>query len=265
MRGTIYIPAVNVSLIGSTQPQKIVQLVSNSLRSQDDGMIQRLQLLSWPDFNSEWRDCDRYPNAAAKEAAFACYNDLARLDVREVGGERGQFDSDDSVPFLRFDHEAYQAFKAWRGSWLEPIVRDDDTPVALQSHFTKYRGLIPRLAIIHHLGSGKFGPVTLPSIENAIAKADYLAAHARRVYGSGSAHSSAAAQAILRKIRSGHLQDRFTVRDVKRHQWAGLSDGAVVEQGLEMLTENNWLRSIPVPTGGRPTEQFLINPAACNA
>lgn len=265
MRGTVHIPAVNISLIGTTQPQKIAQLISNSIRSQDDGMVQRLQLLAWPDFNGEWRDCDRYPNAAAKEAAFACYNDLARLDVHEVGGERGQFDSDDSVPFLRFDYEAYQAFKSWRGSWLEPMLRDDDTAPALQSHFNKFRGLIPRLAIIHHLASGKFGPVALPSIETAIALADYLAAHARRVYGCGSAQSTAAAQAILRKIRGGDLQDCFTARDVKRHQWAGLSDGAVVEQGLEMLVDNNWLRPVPVPTGGRPSEQFLINPAAHNA
>lgn len=265
MRGTIHIPAVNISLIGTTQPQKIAQLISNSIRSQDDGMVQRLQLLAWPDFNGEWRDCDRYPNAAAREAAFACYNDLARLDVREVGGERGQFDSDDSVPFLRFDREAYQAFVSWRGGWLEPMLRDDDMAPALQSHFNKFRGLIPRLAIIHHLASGKFGPVGLSAIENAIALADYLAAHARRVYGCGSAQSTAAAQAILRKIRGGDLQDCFTARDVKRHQWAGLSDGAVVEQGLEMLVDNNWLRPVPVPTGGRPSEQFLINPAAHNA
>lgn len=264
MRGTVYIPSVNISLIGTTQPQKIAQLISNSIRSQDDGMVQRLQLLAWPDFNGEWRDCDRYPNASAKDAAFACYNDLARLDVQEVGGERGQFDSDDSVPFLRFDNEAYQAFKAWRGPW-EAMLRDDDTIPALQSHFNKYRGLIPRLAIIHHLASGKHGPVALPAIENAIALADYLAAHARRVYESASAQSTDAAQAILRKIRSGHLTDRFTARDVKRPKWARLSDGPAVEQGLEILVDNNWISPLPVSTGGRPSEQFLINPAARNA
>jgi hypothetical protein len=69
-----------------------------------------------------------------------------------------------------------------------------------------------------------------------------------------------AAQAILRKIRSGELQDRFTARDVKRHQWAGLSDGAVVEQGLEMLAYTEKLLKVQTWTGGRPKFQYMVSP-----
>ena len=101
-RGTVRVPAVNISLFGTTQPNRLAGYIRESMRKFDDGMVQRLQLLAWPDIDAEYREVDRHPNTDARRAAFECYQDLAELNVNEIGAARDDFAGPDAVPFLRF-------------------------------------------------------------------------------------------------------------------------------------------------------------------
>ena len=79
-RSTVRIPAVNLSLFGTTQPARLVSYMRNSFKQQDDGLVQRLQFLVWPDFNGKWKNNDRPRNVAALDAAMGCYDRFATLD-----------------------------------------------------------------------------------------------------------------------------------------------------------------------------------------
>ena len=139
MRGTVRIEAVNLSVCGTTQPHRLAGYIRESLRGFDDGMVQRLQLLAWPNFSGAFREVDRYPDSAARLAANECFADLASLDVREIGAQWEESTGPHGVPFLRFADDAQEAFCEWRGG-LEHRLASDELSPCLKSHLAKYRG-----------------------------------------------------------------------------------------------------------------------------
>src|SRR5262245_37973451 len=175
------------------------------LRSGDDGLLQRFGLLIWPDQSGEWKEIDRYPDGEAKRVAWEAFKRLDELSPEAVGTERDEFES---VPVLRLDPEAQALFSEWRAD-LEKRLRGGDMAPALESHLAKYRKLVPALALINHLVDGGAGPIPETAVLRALALSDYLETHARRAYGSGINAESAAANAILKHIRKGDLQDGF--------------------------------------------------------
>ncbi len=261
MRGTVRVPAVNLSLCGTTQPVRLAGYIRESLRRYDDGMVQRLQLLAWPDFAPEFREIDRYPDSDARQMAHECYADLADLDVRELGAERDELAGSGAVPFLRFSGEAQEGFTEWRAS-LERRVRGDDLPAPLVPHLSKYRGLIPRLALVCHLANGDSGPVSLEAAVQSWRWADYLESHARRVYASLHVDNAEAARAIWRRLEKRDLEAPFTARDIQRKGWSGLTDRERIASGLAALVEADWLAANATPTGGRPSTSYVPNPKA---
>src|SRR5262249_25157160 len=66
---------------------------------------------------------------------------------------------------------------------LERRLRSDELSPALEGHVAKYRKLVPALALIDHLVEGGAGDVGKESLLRALAMAEYLETHARRVYG----------------------------------------------------------------------------------
>lgn len=264
MRGTVRLEAVNLSVCGTTQPSRLARYIRESVRRFDDGMVQRLQMLSWPDFAGEFREADRHPDSEARRLAHECYQDLASLDVRELGARWDECDGPYAVPYLRFAEDAQEAFAEWRGR-LEQRVRGDDLPPAMIAHLSKYRGLIPRLALICHLANNAFGPVSLEAVMQAIAWARYLESHAKRAYASTSQDNAEAARAIWRHVRLGHLSQPFTAREIHRKNWSGLGDKDRIAAGLTALCDADWLRAIELDRderGGRPSTVYYANPKA---
>jgi Protein of unknown function (DUF3987) len=263
MRGTVRVSAVNLSLCGTTQPNRLAGYIRDSLKRYDDGMVQRLQLLAWPDFSPDFREIDRYPDSEARHLAHECYADLASLDVREIGAEWDSFAGTGAVPFLRFSDEAQEGFSEWRTA-LERRVRGDELPAQLSAHLSKYRGLIPRLALICHLANGGSGTVSLEAAGQSWRWADYLESHARRAYASLSLDNAEAARAIWRKLAKGDLAAPFTARQIQRKGWTGLTGKERVASGLAALVDADWLAASATETGGRPSIQFIPNPKAMN-
>lgn len=258
-RGTIRIPAVNISLYGTTQPNRLAAFIRESIRRFDDGMVQRLQLLAWPDFNGRFREVDRYPNSDARRAAQECYTELADMDVREIGAVWEEATEPYGVPYLRFAEDAQEVFSDWR-TILEHRVRDDELPNSLKAHLSKYRGLIPRLALVCHLANNDFGPVSLRAVMQAIEWAKYLESHAQRAYASLAVDNAEAARAIWRRVSKEDLPIPFTARDIQRKCWSGLTDKDRIAAGLAALQDADWIQSETVETGGRPSIIHWPNP-----
>jgi putative DNA primase/helicase len=89
----------------------------------------------------------------------------------------------------------------------------------------------------------------------AIAWGEYLESHAQRVYHVAANPDIAAATALARKIMKGELTDGFTLREVHRHEWSGLTD-----RDADLLCELDWLRWTKEETGGAPKVRYWINP-----
>jgi hypothetical protein len=171
------------------------------------------------------------------------------------------FDSS-NIPFLRFAPATQERFYDWMTT-RENQLRSGNEHPAVESHLTKYRKLIPALALVTHLAEGREGPVGLDALEAAIGWGDYLESHARRIYSCGIDPAVAHARALVQRIQQGDVADGFTVRDVYhgRH-WSMLADAAQVQLAVDELIELGWLRVEEVPTSGRPARLHRINPKA---
>jgi len=264
MRGHRHIEAVCVSVLGNTQPARIIEYVrsANLAGAGGDGLIQRFGLMAWPDAPGEWRDVDEYPNGVARDKAWQTFERLAKLDTQaalRLGAEKGPYDK---VPYLRLAEAAHDDFRGWRTD-LERQLRSGEMSPALEGHLAKYRKLVPALALINHLADGGTGPISHRALLKALAAAHYFASHARRLYSSASESELAAAKAILKHIRNGDLKDRFTARDVHQRGWAHLTEREQVGLGLRLLVDLDYLVPFSLrigAQGGRPKVSYLINP-----
>jgi len=252
------IEAVCLSTLGSTQPGRIMAYIAPALRggAADDGMIQRFGLTVWPDMPTEWKFVERSLNEEARKRAFAVFERLARLSHTNIGAT---IDTIDECAFVGFDDQASEKFAEWQTK-LERQLRSNELHPALESHFSKYRKLVPALALINHLVDGGSGAVGSDALKRAIAFSEYLASHARRLYGAGLRLEVVTAQAILARIRKGELIDGFTARDILQNDWAKLTDREQVIAGLALLVDHDWLAERITPTGGRPRTDYIINP-----
>jgi hypothetical protein len=269
-RGSIFIPNLCVSIFGGIQPDKLVGYLEQAANAlANDGMLQRFQLLVYPDHRHwEWRD--RIPNKEARDNAFDVFEALAEFNP----GSWGASPADDfaKFPYFRFDEAAQEIFIEWSGDLHHSKLPVEENPIIAQ-HLAKFDKLFPALALILHLvecaDKERCGPVTAKSALRAAAWCEYLEAHARRCYGLLMDDGLRAAQALADKVRLGKLQDGFTARDVRRNQWRSLTTEEAVQAALDWLEDEGWLRSEPVggagPGTGRRTQRYSINPKAVKA
>jgi hypothetical protein len=78
-RGHVICDNMCVSILGGTQPDKVRNYLYQA-RIENDGMMQRFQLLTYPDVQPFVHMVDEYPDAPARERAFAIIETLARTD-----------------------------------------------------------------------------------------------------------------------------------------------------------------------------------------
>ena len=262
-RGTTHTENLCVSLFGGIQPAKLVKYLYRAMRGhENDGLMQRIQMLVYPDEPNGWTLVDRYPDTTAKNRAFEIIEKLSSMDFTKHGAA---LDEGGKTPFFRFDQEAQDLFYQW---WTE-LERDrlrSNTESIMLEHLGKYRSLMPSLALIFHLievADGKAtGPVTLRATRQAAAWCEYLESHAKRIYGMVSNLAPRAAANLCAKIRNGALMGKASVRDIYRKGWELLDDKEVVQDACEMLVSAGWLQEVAVtPELGRPpTPTYIVNP-----
>lgn len=258
-RGTIDITACCVSILGGIQPGLISDYIATAVRggAGDDGLVQRFQLLVWPDIPLRWRNVDRRPATQARDEYQAVLARLNTLDAEALGADTAE---DGGLPFLRFDDLAQELFDTWRHD-LELRVRSGELIPAFESHLAKYRSLVPSLALIFQLLSGNRGPVDHASVLLALRWAEFLEQHALRLYSVVVDADAHAARRLAAKIRKRELTGAFTIRDIQRHGWSGLPARAVVQAAVDVLVDLHWLGEVRRNgTGGRPSVTYVINP-----
>ncbi|WP_423460391.1 YfjI family protein [Ottowia sp. VDI28] len=257
-RGSLHIKNLCLSVFGGIQPELLERYLATMASSLDnDGRIQRFQVLVFPEsVKWEWRD--RYPVKGAREAVRDLFDRLAHFDPVQDGATP----ADDFVklPHFYFDDAAQAVFVEWCTELNTKLIPGESNPM-MRQHFGKFEKLFCAIALILHLAEGRIGPVQADSAIRAAAWCEYLADHARRVYGLVEAAKVNTARTLGRRIADGKLEDGFTVRDVVRKQWAGATAAVQVEGALATLEEHGWIVSAETDNStGRPTTRFYINP-----
>jgi len=250
-RGTVEINSVCLAILGNIQPGVLRPYLNqaSSGRTGDDGMIQRFQLMVWPDLTA-WQHVDRWPDKAARDKAFDVFTRLADWEGFEEPA--------------RFSDEAQKLFDAWFCN-LPQELRTDDIYPALESHYGKYKSLIPSIALLIHLADDEHHSaiVGADAVSKSIAWSKYLKTHAERVYSSALDTVDANAKTILSKVESGKLLEGFCTGEVMRGGWIGLNSLEAIKAALLRLVEYGWLKQItntPKSVGGRPSIRYQVNP-----
>ena len=252
-RGSIHVNACCVSILGGIQPARLRGYLTDALRDgpANDGLIQRFQLLVYPDPPHDWKYVDRSPNSAAISKANQVYSRLAHMDGAEPLG-------------MRFRPDAQELFIAWLTE-LETKCRRIELHPALVSHLAKYRSPMPSLALLFELADDGTDTISLSHARQSAAFWEYLESHARRIYSMIISPERQAAAELGRRLAAGWKRSEgiFTVRDVYQNDWRGLATPDAVRRALAILEDAGWVRLLTLENktnGGRPSELYAINP-----
>jgi hypothetical protein len=275
VRGTNYIPAVCLSVIGGIQTDRLQPYLDEALGGGHggDGMIQRFQVSVKIDDLGEWVAPTSWPDTTAKNRAFEVFKWLDETDLAAFG----QRDSPEAKepPYVRFSPEAQELADQWHDE-LEIRLRGPEFQgmPAFKAHIGKYRSLMPSLALIFQLLdqagtdgtpiSKDFPPEKFSVSGEAVTLAedwcDFLELHARAIYQAEITPGVEAAGRLAKKIEEGRIHHRDVVRDIYRHHWSGLATSTLVSSGLEVLESVGWVRLVALETVTTPTTVLYLHP-----
>lgn len=280
MRGSLFIENHCLSVMGGIQPDKLEMYLEKTMRGLgNDGLIQRFQMMVYPDPLPRTKEKDI---AVDKESRDAVYSLFIAADELHIGTLKryGANEANNFYkrPHFRFVNDAYTVFMSWLDNLNDKADNAEHDVIA--QHLIKYGRLIPALALIFHLvecievGS-RLGGVSLNALQAAIAWGDMLETHMLRVYSCVTDNSHLKASLLSKKIlemlkkpsdktdKTNWVSHGFTARSLKRKNWKGLTDDEAVQTALDVLIEYDWLNYEVVNStgqGGRPTERYWINP-----
>lgn len=254
-RGSTHISRACLSLFGTIQPSKLDEYIRGAIQGGigDDGLLQRFGLMVYPNIGSDFKYVDEQPNEDAKEIAREVFQRLSELKPEE-----------NEPKVWRFSREAQALFLEWYLPFGNELISGDLHP-AMESHLSKYRKLIPALALIFAQIDTPYSNqvVGITELARALDWYEYLRSHAERVYQSATPQETTGAKFILKKIKGRALVDGFTPREIAQKNWTGLNEVEAVRKALTVLIEYDYLRVeilTPTSAGGRTSDKYFINP-----
>ncbi len=262
-RGLVRIKSLTVTLCGSIQPGKLKRYISDAMSdgAGSDGLLQRVQLLVYPDDEAfpEWNPNTEWVDTTAKNLAFDVYKRLSNIKLPN------SVDSDSTaIPALNFTDEAQELHNEWAKE-LETRIRTEfaDAP-AFESHISKYRSLAPSLALIYHLADlqdgAVIGDVGFEVLKQALGMCDFLEAHARKIFAQELNPGLHSAFALSKKILSGAVTDGENIRFLYRHGWSDLKTPTEFYSAVDVLERFGWVRIDREGSGGQATETLSLHP-----
>ncbi len=279
-RGSLFIENHCLSVMGGIQPDKLEMYLEQTMRGLgNDGLMQRFQMMVYPDPLPRSKEKDIAVNKESRDAVYELF--IAADGLFE--GKLVSYGANESNeyykrPYFRFADDAYKVFMDWYDALQDKA--DDTEHEVIAQHLLKYGRLIPALALIFHLVDCievgiRLGGVSLNALKAAIAWGDMLETHMLRVYSCITDNSHLKASLLSNKIlamlkkpsdktdKTDWISHGFTARSLKRKNWKGLTDDNAVQTAIDVLIEHDWLDYKEVKStgqGGRPTERYWISP-----
>ena len=228
----------------------------------DDGLLQRFQILIYPDTTREFKGVDTDPNREAEVRVSDIFESLDSLNPISFGAIQ---DRPDGIPAIHFSDDAQNLFDEFRRTLENRLRSGDFEAPALESHLAKYRSLMPSLALIFQLvewatQKASVGSVGLNAARLAADWCEYLEAHARKVYAGVIRSDVHSAHALAKKIKEDKVRDGFKVRDIYRNEWSQLTTKSRVYGALEILTDAGWVQIEQAQGDNKPSDVVRIHP-----
>lgn len=268
VRGSTHVETFCLTVFGGIQPDKLQSLLlSQLINGENDGIMQRFQLLVYPD-EPKYMYPDRYPNKSEQDKAFNLIRLIANADENTFchwGAERNDFDK---IPSIKFSDEARNLFSSWHEE-NHSIATADESSQYEKEILAKYPKLMAGLSLIFHVvdcASDKNSKqIELHNVQRAYNWCKYLLSHAKRISGIAS-RPKQSALLLSKKISSNAVEDEFTPRLIVQKGWQGLGDTKTVTEAIELLVDANWLFDITDTNSkpGRPSKRYQVNMLARN-
>jgi putative DNA primase/helicase len=253
-RGHVHVEHCCMSLLGGIQPSRLRSYLADALADgpSNDGLMQRLQVQVWPDtFTGVY--VDRAPDPRHYEAVAMVFAKLIRM-------------APEDSPIYRFTPKAQALFQDWY-IHNDAKAKSDSTHPAMAAHLSKYRSLMPSLALLFELADdgGDDGQVSLIHATQAAHWCDYLESHANRIYSTVVSPHIRAAQELAAKIEARKVgaSGSFAIREVYLKGWTGLDTPDLARLAADTLADARWIRKAEFEigaTGGRPANRYDVNP-----
>ncbi len=253
-RGTTHAPSLCLSVFGAIQPDKLECLITKSIHSYDDGLLQRFQLIVCPQITEKWENHDVSADNLARENVEQLFEEVAKFQPEEQNG----------FVALHFSQEAQGQFDLWIANLEDGFRREERSSSPYEGHLSKYRSLVPALALIFEImQSGcEAMVVSLKSLELSMAWMDYLIPHAQKIYQVEKYHSDRESiQSFIQKLKAKKIYDGMTIRAISRSSWEGLRTKDQIESALEFFVQNHWIKIVEIKTMGRPAQAIRLNPS----
>ena len=255
--GSIHIPFNGVSVLGSIQPDKVV----DHLDGANDGLVPRI-LWAWPEKLPPKPQTIRVDRSAL-EAAYS------RLDLlswaEDEAGER-------VAKVLRLDDDAAAVF----AEWDETNAITDAEGSSLYAAFAgKLSGAVLRLALVAELtqwafnGGGEPATISMRSLSAAIEFCeDYAKPMAQRVYGDAAVSVDDRNASLLARYVLKNSLRSVNMRELRQHPHKGhlkpLQAKGAMDAAFEVMQDAGWLRPAFSRDGDTPGQQrkdYDVNPA----
>ena len=245
--GLVSIPRLSVSMLGTTQPQKLDGLL---LEGADDGLAARF-LWCWPE------PCP--PVRASRSGDLAALEELLGR-LRELPMQEGA-DGEPQPRVLTLDPRAVNQFQVWRE---ELHRRAESRGGVLASTFGKAHGFVLRLALVLEHIEAEESRIVAAISERSVAGGirlweDYFAPMAERVIGDAALPQADRDAATLARWIVAKRPRVVNARELRRkHRLPGLTSADRVRAAIDELMEAGWLTPMKQPTGGRPRADFEV-------
>ena len=247
-RDSVNIPHCVGSVLGGIQPAVLKPYLTASKGKSEDGLLQRIQLIVYPDPIIS-TGVDKKPDHEAKEKLTTIFEYFANLPPTPEGEKPQALDFTQEAQALFFEWENENTIKA----------KGEDNP-AIEAHLSKYGAFVCSLALIIHLADNQeITPVSNISLLKAIGLTEYFESHARRIYGMVNKpdHSARSLAGKLDKLNSP-----FIASDFRNNSWTGLTTSEQRIKALNTLIARGYISEMKQPAENqrKPVSKYYINP-----
>ena len=252
-RESVTIPHCVGSILGGIQPTKLKKyLMPTSSGNNDDGLLQRIQLMTYPDaVISAGKDTS--PDIKAKSLLTSVFKYFSNLP---------ETPENETPEALNFTPEAQEVFYDWESENTDK-AKKEKCP-AMESHLSKYPAFVASLALIIHLADEqKRTPVNDESLLKAVVLADYFESHARRIYAMTDKPDHSA-RSLAGKLSI--LPNPFSLNDFKNKDWSGLKISEDRKEALLTLKDRGYIAEEKQPVNNHTRHKviYFINPLTEN-
>ena len=258
-RGSHIAEGPRMALYGNLQPAKVEKyLVDMHKGGSDDGYLQRLlQLAIQPTIPKEFELTEIKPDLAAEDKARRLFQSINSIPL-----ERNSLTRRIAPKVLKLDTEAQEKFDAFLVAIEKKLRNQGISNPVLAAHYGKYRGTLPKLALIVALADNPAAiSISLSAYERAESLLIFYREHAIRVYNVVARYDLMSAYELLDRIKMGQLHDGFNPRDdIQRREWPKLRSSGEIEAAIELLEKHGYLKIVEEPTSGRPKRIVRIRP-----